>query len=169
VTPYGAAIVDWYSVLKDFAGPVATVIAAVTAAGVASYFAFQQAKTAKRQAETAIDQLRFNVFEKRYAVYREPKQFLQTLLIDQSSSRREDLERQFIANLDEAKFLFSPKTCDWLEAIWDDYLALLEKSSAPAASNAQDRAALKLKLYGHLKAMPEHFHDLSFQQLTRLC
>jgi membrane protein involved in colicin uptake len=65
--------VDWRSFFKDFAGPGATVIAAV----VAGYFARQQwktaerqaaeatkrhgehqAETAKRQAETALEQFR---------------------------------------------------------------------------------------------------------------
>jgi|SRR5271166_3012238 len=75
-------IVDWYSSFKDFAGPGATVTASITAAGVAGYFAYQQAKTAKRQAETSLDQLRFNLFEKRYAVYEEIKQLIK-LVIDE--------------------------------------------------------------------------------------
>ena len=52
-----------YQLLKDFAGPVATVIAAATAA----VFIRRQAKTADRQARTALDQLRYNLFERRYA------------------------------------------------------------------------------------------------------
>jgi hypothetical protein len=42
-----------YCVAKDFAGPVATVIAAVAAVAVTAYFSSQQAKTARRQADIA--------------------------------------------------------------------------------------------------------------------
>jgi signal transduction histidine kinase len=47
--------VSHYSIFKDFAGPVATVVAALTTLVVASYFSRQQAKTAKQQAETPTD------------------------------------------------------------------------------------------------------------------
>src|ERR1700722_20697338 len=54
-----------YSVLKDFAGPLATIIASITAA----YFVRRQWQTAQQQADTAKDQLRYSLFEKRYAIY----------------------------------------------------------------------------------------------------
>lgn len=54
-----------YSILKDFAGPVATIIASITAA----YFVRRQWLTAQQQADTALDQLRYSLFEKRYAIY----------------------------------------------------------------------------------------------------
>jgi hypothetical protein len=49
---------------------------------VAAYFARQQWRTAQRQAETAIDQLRFNLFEKRYAIYEEVKRLIALTLND---------------------------------------------------------------------------------------
>jgi ABC-type transporter MlaC component len=95
--------VCYYLILKDFAGPLATLFAACAA----TYFAWQQSKTGQRQAETAaqlaetakrqgerqartaeqqaktaLDQLRFNLFEKRYATYRAVEQFLKTLISD---------------------------------------------------------------------------------------
>jgi len=64
-----------YEILKDF-GPVATIIASITAALITWRFASwqariaqQQADTARQQANTAFDQLRYNLFEKRFAIY----------------------------------------------------------------------------------------------------
>jgi hypothetical protein len=170
--------VDWYSVFKDFVGPVTTLCAAVAAA----YFARQQsntakrqaetaaglAETAKRQAETAIDQLRFNLFEKRYAVYEETKQLIR-LLVSGSDPRGPDLNavaRHFVA-IAEARFFFSSATCQWLETVREDCQKLLDLSAEPTPANAQARAELKRKLAAHVKAMPERFRDeLSFRQLT---
>ena len=64
-----------YQILKDFARPVATIIALITAAGITWRFASwqariaqQQADTARQQANTAFDQLRYNLFEKRFSL-----------------------------------------------------------------------------------------------------
>jgi len=76
-----------YYILKDFAGPVATIIASVTAASVAYYFASwqariaqQQANTVKQQANTAIDQLRLNLFEKRFSIYNTARKLLSEVI-----------------------------------------------------------------------------------------
>jgi hypothetical protein len=55
-----------YHVLKDFAGPVATIIAATVAVFFTWRLGRGQLQIARRQADTALDQLRYNLFEKRY-------------------------------------------------------------------------------------------------------
>jgi len=45
-----------YDLLKDFAGPVVTIIASFTAAGITFYFASRQAQIAQQQAVTAKQQ-----------------------------------------------------------------------------------------------------------------
>jgi hypothetical protein len=156
-------VVDGYTVLRDFAGSIAV----LCAAAAATYFARQQAKTATRQAETALDQLRFNLFDRRYAIYDGVKQLISLLLRDPTNPDLVAVTRQYVA-IDEARFFFSQTTHQWLETIRDDCQALIEASAAPTAQNAQDRAAMKLKLYEHLKAMPKRFDDdLSFRQLTK--
>ena len=64
-----------YGILKDFAGPVATVTAASTAVFVTwrigrtqAAIARQQADIAQQQADTALDRLRFDLFDKRYSI-----------------------------------------------------------------------------------------------------
>lgn len=76
-----------YQTLKDFAGPVATIIASITAALITWFFALrqirvakQQADTAKEQADTALDQLRFNLFERRVAIYEDTKTLIRHLV-----------------------------------------------------------------------------------------
>ena len=159
---------DWYSVLKDFAGPVATVIAATAAVVVSGYFAWQQSTTAKRQAETAIDQLRFNLFEKRYAVYDTIQKFLDTLITadaDKLAFGAFD-ETPYFRVFDEAPFLFSETTCKWLETIRADCEAVLYATrQAGAAELGSDK---QLELGRHSRALPERFRDdMSFRQLTR--
>ena len=60
-----------YSILKDFAGPVATVIAALSAVGVTGYFVFRQWQIAKQQPQTAREKLLLDLFDKRFALYEE--------------------------------------------------------------------------------------------------
>jgi len=183
--------VDYYSVLKNFAGPFATLCAAIAA----TYFARQQWKTAQRQAETAaqlaetakrqgerqattadqqaktaLDQLRFNLFEKRYATYRAVEQFLKTLIEDADSRPLE--VAPYYRVFDEAKFFFSPATCKWLETVRADCQAFLDlnamRQQAGLDPRAQDQfLEMHHKLAGHFMVMPERFcDDMSFRQLT---
>ncbi len=182
---------DYYSVLKNFAGPFATLCAAIAA----TYFARQQWKTAQRQAETAaqlaetakrqgerqattadqqaktaLDQLRFNLFEKRYATYRAVEQFLKTLIEDADSRPLE--VAPYYRVFDEAKFFFSPATCKWLETVRADCQAFLDlnamRQQAGLDPRAQDQfLEMHHKLAGHFMVMPERFcDDMSFRQLT---
>jgi type II secretory pathway pseudopilin PulG len=187
-----ASSVDWYSVLKDFAGPVATVIAAVAATGVTGVFAWQQSNTGKQQAntaaqqaaqqaKTAIDQLRFNLFEKRYAIYQDIENFLRTLIndADKPEFRAFDVAPRYRV-IDEAKFFFSPATCEWLEAVRADCQEFLEWNAKPklitpppslplsfSDVRGTELAKLKSALVNHFSAMPDRFRDdMNFRQLT---
>jgi hypothetical protein len=50
-----------YQIFKDFAGPIATIIAAVAAVSVTAYFAWHQKKIAKEQADIAREKLRHDL------------------------------------------------------------------------------------------------------------
>ena len=67
---------DWYQVVKDFAQPVAT----LGAASAVAVFAYRQWRTADEQAKTALDKLKLDLFERRYAIYVELKKVLKTVL-----------------------------------------------------------------------------------------
>src|ERR1700730_17460833 len=58
-----------YQAFKDFAGPVATIIAALAAVGVTAYFAWHQKRIAEEQASIAREKLRHDLFERRWDVF----------------------------------------------------------------------------------------------------
>lgn len=92
-----------YYFFKDFAGPLATIIASV----IAGYFIYRQSKTAEKQAETALDQLRYNLFEKRFAIYEDVKQLLKLLLNESHKNEFSafDVAQHYVV-MDEAIFSF---------------------------------------------------------------
>jgi hypothetical protein len=59
----------WYQIFKDFAGPLATIFAALAAVGVTAYFAWHQKQIAKRQVDISGEKLRHNLYEKRAIAY----------------------------------------------------------------------------------------------------
>ena len=69
-----------YQTLEDFAGPASTIIASITAALITLFFALRQVRIATQQAETSLDQLRYNIFEKRYAIYTSAKDLIESTL-----------------------------------------------------------------------------------------
>jgi hypothetical protein len=157
--------VDWYSVAKDFAGPGATVVAALSAVAVTAYFSWQQAKTARRQATTAKDQLRLNLFDKRYAVYKDIERHLGSLV----DTPTPPLVSELFVAFDEAAFFFSPATCEWLKTVRDDCQAFLEARAGQreGTGDSRQKADTEIKIVAHFRAMPERFHDdLSFSQPT---
>jgi hypothetical protein len=54
---------------KDFASPIATIIAAFAATYVAWRFQSVQAATAKQQADIAKDKLRHDLYDRRYRIF----------------------------------------------------------------------------------------------------
>lgn len=152
---------------KDFSGPIATVVAAI----VAAYFVRQQWRTAEKQADTALDQLRYNLFEKRYAIYDDVKQLLRLLLDESYNQTFNPLQvAQHYVVMDEAMFFFSPETCAWLQSVQKDCQKFLEEhASFPTVEyNSTEYGKAQRRLLDHLKAMPERFrNELSFRQLTK--
>jgi len=156
-----------YAVLKDFAGPIATVIASVTAA----IFVRRQWQTAQNQAATALDQLRYNLFEKRYAIYDDAKQLLKLLLNESHKPdfRALDVVPHYVV-MDEALFFFSPETCAWLDSVQHDCQRFLEAHASRNTSeyNPAEHSASERKLLADLREMPARFRkELSFQQFTQ--
>src|SRR6266404_5609965 len=98
---------NYYDVLKDFAGPVATTIDAITAIVVTHRFNKRQIAISQAQRDIALDKLRFDLFELRYGIYLAAKE-----LIEYVSNHR-DLKtvdsnhvRSLYVKLDEARFFF---------------------------------------------------------------
>ena len=107
-----------YCVLKDFAGPVATIIAAGAAVTVTGYFA-------RRQWQTAHEKLLLDLFDKRFALYEE----LISVLWRYATDSIHVLEAQidFARTTSRAQFLFGPEVQAFLKGKGND---LLQESAA---------------------------------------
>ena len=84
---------------------VQTVTGATTA--TVAYFV---ARISKRQAETNRQKLRLDLYERRYAVYREARQFRDGVILwkdNESEVKRAD---SFVELFEEATFLFPPRS-----------------------------------------------------------
>jgi hypothetical protein len=58
-----------YQIFKDFAGPIATITAALVALSVTWYFAWHQKKVAKEQAFIAREKLRLDLYNRRFEIF----------------------------------------------------------------------------------------------------
>jgi hypothetical protein len=177
--------------LEKFAGPMATVIASITAAGVAIGFGVVQARIARSQAKTAdaqkeiakanldiaFDKLKHDLFDKRYEIYTAAKKLIETIF-NQSPVNDADPEiKKLRLKLDEARFFFPPDTRAFCEHIEKQVYDVLVTSRA-ASGYSEDRpervqlrdqqatAEIALSnIYGELAKRFER--DLGFEQLTR--
>lgn len=108
-----------YSIFKDFAGPIATVIAASAAA----YFARQQWKTAE-------EKVRLDLFDRRFATYQE-------LRAEASIARmgHESAVVAFKTAASRAQFLFGPEVTSFLEATHGDLAADVVQWKSPRSDS----------------------------------
>lgn len=158
---------DWYQGLKDFAGPVAT----ICASGAASYVAWQltsrQVAIANEQANTALDQLRVALFDRRYRVYDDVRTGLRTLLnLRHDKEFLTDNMLLVINATKEARFFFPTSLCDWLDRVWEDevvsYVAARQKPAEPVFLKAHT------DLLARWNELPDRFQtEMRFSQLTR--
>jgi hypothetical protein len=95
------------TILKDFAGPVATIFAASVAGLIALGIGIVQVRIAKSQAGIARDKLKFDLFELRYDIYVKVKALIE---YTQTIHDHEEIDsmrvRELYVKLDEARFFF---------------------------------------------------------------
>jgi hypothetical protein len=170
-----------YSFLKDFAGPIATIIASVTAA----YFVRRQWLVAQQQADTAVDQLRYNLFEKRYAIYAAAREAIAITFDSRDEDRMPDKLNDLFPNFEESRFFFPDHIHLFLDQLRKDIKTFLQKNYLHRKNRAQhadsqsadlrkvlldeEAALLKLQeeLYVTCQTLPNTFGDvLAFPQLT---
>ena len=182
----------WLQVLQAFAGPVATTIASVTAAGVAIAFGRIQASIARGQAETArmqveiaksqrdiaYDKLKHDLFERRYGIYKAAKTILERIAATPFSSGAEDPElRALRLQVDEAHFFFPPKEAAIFErmgVLMADHegarMMGARSTSDEARSRYGDRAANAInEMLEIYETLPKKLaKELGFAQLTSI-
>jgi hypothetical protein len=105
-----------YDLLKDFAGPVATTIAAITAIVVTQRFNKRQIEVSRAQRDIALDKLKFDLFELRYGIYLAAKDLIEYVSTHQKLNEVDSNHvRSLYVKLDEARFFFDKETIKFLQ------------------------------------------------------
>ncbi|HEV8031973.1 MAG TPA: hypothetical protein VGP42_13230 [Stellaceae bacterium] len=109
-----------YTLLHDFAGPVATIVAAFTAAGITLYFnraqtriASQQAEIAGQQAELAKIRLNHDLYDRRFALYAATCKLFQNILTNNDASNLDIIT--FVTETAPARFLVGSEIVVYFE------------------------------------------------------
>jgi hypothetical protein len=106
------------SVLKDFAGPVATIFAASVAAYIALRLSKGQLAIAKSQTEIARDKLKFDLFEMRYDIYTKVKELIEyTQSIHDYEKIDSTRVRALYVKLDEDRFFFDTRVIAFISEV----------------------------------------------------
>jgi len=157
-------------------GPLATIIAAVAAMWITWRIGSRQVQIAKQQAETALGQLRYNLFEKQYAIYNCAMDLMKLL---ENEAYKDEFNPTdivpYLVTLDEARFFFPDDICNFLRALQEQcqYLAAAHgdwkriKNGAERASRGKEIADRTTELRELRLQMPARFEKvLQFPQLT---
>lgn len=124
---------NWLEFFEKFAGPIATVIASLSAAAVAITFGRLQAKIARAQAATveaqkdiaqanldiAFDKLKYDLFARRYEIYIAAKQLIETIFNQSPINVADPKIKELRIKVDEARFFFPPDTRAFCEQLPD--------------------------------------------------
>ena len=168
-----------YAFFKDFAGAIATTLAAVVAAGITYYFNRAQARIAATQADVAIERLNLDLFEKRYALYSSAKQLVEYLALHRDFDKVDHSKvRSFYVTLDEGRFFLPDNVRKFLSELHDTSEAFLtvlgERSNLNPddadrwRSTAEKAAAFLAKLTDMYAKLPLVFEEaLAFKQISR--
>jgi hypothetical protein len=100
---------------KEFAGPLATIIAAIAAVIVTIFFNSRQVAIANSQREIALDNLKHSVFEQRYKIYTSAKSLIEYVMHQHDLQRTDSAKiRELRVILDEARFWFGAEVRTFL-------------------------------------------------------
>lgn len=171
-----------YQFAKDFAGPIATVIAAVAATGITYLLGRNQTKIASAQKEIAqsqrdiaYDRLKYDLFKERYGIYVTAKHLIEKISGNGFPLGIHDPElRAMRIRLDEARFFFPPRETrlfsriETLAAAHEGARSVMKKTNDETdRQKAGDMAAEKLmdlvRVYETLT--PDMETELGFTQL----
>ena len=101
------------SARRTGAAPFATLVAAT----VVAYFARAQARIAQSQRDIALDKLKFDLIERRYAIYMAAKELLEYAANVSDERIDSNKVRTLYVTLDEARFYFPPDIIEFLSTI----------------------------------------------------
>jgi hypothetical protein len=168
-----------YAFFKDFAAPIATMVAAFVAAGITFFFTRAQTRIARIQADVAIEKLNFDLFEKRYALYVSARQLIEYLALQHEIEKVDHTKiRSIYVTLDEGRFFLPDavrKYLDELHHASEEFLTVLgerlnlsTEDDTKWNSTAEKAAAALAKLREMYSQLPHKFEEaLAFRQIKR--
>lgn len=168
-----------YGFFKDFAGAIATTFAAFVAAGITYFFNRAQTRLAETQADVAVEKLKLDLFEKRYALYNSAKQLVEYLAVLNEFEKVDHAKvRSFYVSLDEGRFFLPDsvrKVLDELHQTSEQFLTVLADRSNLNVDDektwhltAEKAATLNKKLRDIYAKLPSTFEEaLAFKQIRR--
>ena len=176
---------------EKFAGPIATVFAAMTAAGVTIGFGVIQSRIARSQAtsaaaqkdiakaqlDIAYDKLKVDLFDKRYEIYMAAKALIERVFTTSPVNHADPELKRLRLKVDEARFFFPPDTRAFCEEIEATVYSILVAAQAVTGydENRPERIELRdqqaqaeIKLSNIYSELAKRFErDLGFEQLTK--
>jgi hypothetical protein len=169
-----------YYFFKDFAGPLATVIAAAAAVSVTFYYNKRQFQLSSAQRDIALDKLKFDAWEKRYEIYSQARE-LASYVAQQHDWEKvySDKIRTLRIKIDEARFFFGPTVRSLLNEMdktaENILINLSRRYSYEAEQDEELRNSIIEELVEHsgkislyYAQMPERFESsLQLSQLAR--
>lgn len=171
---------DLYSAAKDFAGPLATVLAASAALWVTYNFNKRQVAIASSQRDIALDKLKHDVFQKRYEVYTTARELLVYVVQLHDFEKIDSSKiRELRVKIDEARFFFGPSVRSFLNDMDREAESLLENLGRRYGYEAEtdeelwrsigsDLAENAKKLGEYHRQMPARFEQaMRITQLAR--
>lgn len=169
-----------YDFLKDFAAPIATVIASFTAASVAAVFAIRQSRAAERQAETAFSKLKHDTFAERLKIYKSVRDILYVTAHKHPLNREDRIVfYKNISSIYEGRFHFRQNTLIYIMQVIEksqrmvritDRRGRLDSNSEKWQKNEDEIEELEEWLDHQLSELPIVFQDemsLSLPETTR--
>jgi hypothetical protein len=161
-----------YKLFHDFAGPVATIIAATAALVVTWRFnsrqaniAEQQAATARQQADIASMRLQYDLFERRFRVYNEAKTLL--VYLQRENILSEEVLDSYMRGTVDSLFFLDKTVFTYLNELKDQAIRLRGiqqrlREPLPEETTITNREIQKRNREGDVNQEPQllnWFHD----------
>ncbi len=166
------------AVLRDFAGPLATLVAAIAAIVVTALFNNSQLRIAESQRDIARDKLKFDLFKNRYEIYEAAKALIEYISFIHDLEKSDATKiRNLYVKLDEARFYYPPDICKYLNDLHDRCELFFSHLAERDRVNIDDReewsrladvlSADQSALRAIYASLPMTFESsLAFKQLT---
>ncbi|MDF0521536.1 hypothetical protein P0R31_30260 [Bradyrhizobium yuanmingense] len=142
-------------VLKDFAGPVATVFAASVAGWVAYTLGRAQVAVAERTWQTSNEKIVLDLFDKRLATFEDIRGVIGEAV--REGKVTDDLYNRYCRAIDRVPYFFGEEVQDYLESIRLHLIELQHAQSAIEYEQGAERQKMVVKRSEHFMAVARFY------------